>query len=330
MPTTANSRYGQFTRPNEAHKAANLLGVSFQQLNDNIFCNVPSACNLSHTKYGHLSNNGSAKVSPTDANSTSSLSPLECLEGFCLGMYQEALNLLTNLINGSFKNTSNVNFHHQQSISNSMLIVDPPGFQYQNSDTMSTYSDLMCNYLSERLQLLFYQINFINPIEKCAQEGLDIDLVEHIPESPSQLVNWFDKPVAPAILSRTVNTIQLNGQLKAPVSNNNCGLLWLLEDQISSGKKSVEIFMRKLFESDQKQNFISVKSAQEEAETVKNFMIHHQFGQFPVEYDVSKWLEEYCKEYVTQSNAMVVLQQSKKDAISSSIRYFAIYMLFIL
>ncbi len=322
IPTTANSRHGQFNYPNEAHKAANLIGVSFQQLNDNIFCNLPSVQNQPHTKYGHLSNNGSARVSPTDANSVSNLTPLECLEGFCLGMYQEALNFLTNLINRSFKNTSTVNFHHQQSISNSMLIVDPPGFQYQQTPAtaLSTYSDLMCNYLSERLQLMFYQINFINPIEKCAQEGLDVDLVEHIPESPSQLVNWFDKPVAPAILNRTVNTIQVNGHLKAPVNNNNCGLLWLLEDQMASGQKSAGVFMRKLIVSDQKQNFISIKSDHEGDKETRSFTIHHQFGQFPVEYDVSKWLEEYCKEYVTQSNALVVLHESKKDAILSSFR----------
>lgn len=182
IPTTANSRFGQFNRPNEAHKVAGLLGVSFQHLNDSIFCNLPSQSSQSlHTKYGHLSNNGSSRVSP-DNNAGQHLTPVECLEGFCLGLYQELLNMLTNLINRSFKNTSATSAYHQQSIANTLLVIDPPGFQYQKQKVgdekritnPASYSDLMCNYLNERLQLMFYQINFINPIEKCAQEGLDI------------------------------------------------------------------------------------------------------------------------------------------------------------
>jgi hypothetical protein len=61
------------------------------------------------------------------------------------------------------------------------------------------YSDLVCNYVAERLQLAYYQVNFIAPIERCAQEGLDVDLMcEHIPESPSAMVNWFDRPSSAA------------------------------------------------------------------------------------------------------------------------------------
>jgi hypothetical protein len=88
----------------------------------------------------------------------------------------------------------------------------------------------MCNYLSERLKLMFFQTSFINPIEKCAQEGLDIDLVEHIPESPSALVNWLDKPPAPSsILSRTNPNQQT--AINDSKSNNN-GLLWILEGEL--------------------------------------------------------------------------------------------------
>lgn len=317
VSASTNSRFGQFKLPNEAHKVASLLGVSFQQLNDNIFCNLPTQSSGHHTKYGH---SGSNAVSP-DSASGANLTPVECLEGFCLGLYQEAMGMLTNFINRAFRTMSNMTNYQQyhQSISNSMLIIDPPGFQNQPQNGNSkpvpfSYSDLMCNYLSERLQLLFYQINFINPIEKCAQEGLNIDLVEHIPESPSQLVNWFDKPAAPAILNRTVNTIQPNGQLKSPISSN-CGLLWLLEEQISSGHKSAEMFMRKLIESDQKKHFISVKTKQD-----GNFTIHHQFGQFPIEYNVSTWIENYCKEYITQLNVPIVLAESKKEFLSMALK----------
>ena len=164
-------RNGQFLKPNEAHKAASLLGITFQQLNDSVF-SLLSISSESKSKYGHLSNSGSARISP-DANADLNLDPIECLHGFCIGLYQECLNLLVNFINRAFKPISTVNvFNYQQPIANSMLIIDPPGFQYHpvNSNiktNTASYSDLMCNYLCERFQLMFYQINFINPIEKC-------------------------------------------------------------------------------------------------------------------------------------------------------------------
>jgi len=292
----SSSRNGQFLNPNEAHKAASLLGITFQQLNDSVFSLLSSSSD-SKSKYGHLSNSGSAKISP-DANADLNLDPIECLHGFCIGLYQECLNLLVNFINRAFKPTSTSNaFNYQQPIANSMLIIDPPGFQYHpvNSNiktNAASYSDLMCNYLCERLQLMFYQINFINPIEKCAQEGLDIDLVEHIPESPSALVNWFDRP--------------------STVRGTPSGLLTLLEEHISSDSKSCDQFMRKLIDSDQKQNFLSTNN--------QNFTIHHQFGLFPVEYCLNKWLEFYCKDYPTHRNASVILYESKKECVSASVK----------
>lgn len=313
--------FGQFQSANEAHKAANLLGITFSQLNEHVF-SLNTHSNLSSTtnsnlrsKYGNLSNNGSSRVSPADVSSMHhTLSPIECLQGFCIGLYQECLNLITNFINRSFKPAAQLNpnmYYNNQSISNSMLLIDPPGFHYQSKTNgevhASSYSDLLSNYLSERLQLMFFQINFINPIEKCAQEGLDIDLVEHIPESPSTLVNWFDKPPASnsIILPRGSNSSENTN------STNTCGLLWLIEEQMYSDQKSSKTFMQKLIESDPKQNFLSVTNG-------NNFTIYHQYGQFPVEYNVDAWLEKFNKEFLTQRNALHLLQDSKKDSISAS------------
>ncbi|CAF0906401.1 unnamed protein product, partial [Brachionus calyciflorus] len=251
---------GQFLNIPEAQRAANLLGISFNQLNDFIF----SLTNPPGTKQNILT-------------------PQECLQGFALGLYQECLNLIVNGINRTFK----INF---QTVSNSMLLLDPPGFQ---NKTSASYSDLIINYLNERLQLLFFQLNFINPIEKCAQEGLEIDLVEHIPDSPSSLINWFDRPSSNSILNRG--------------ETESSGLLWLLEEQMNETKKN---FKEKLTQSDLKQNFISINSEG------SNFLIYHQFGNFPIEYNLTEWLDNFNKEFSTQRNASICLQESKKDVIS--------------
>lgn len=78
--------------------------------------------------------------------------------------------------------------------------------------------------------------------------------------------------------------------------------------------------MKKLIDSDQKQNFLSIKN-NSEPDTTKNFTIHHQFGQFPVEYNVNTWIEQYCKEYIMQSNAMLTLTASKKDHMIVSLKH---------
>jgi len=323
LNSTSNHQkvFGQFQSANEAHKAANLLGITFSQLNEHVFSlsthsNLSSSTNSNlRSKYGNLSSNGSSRVSPADTSSMHiTQSPIECLQGFCIGLYQECLNLISNYINRSFKATHvNPNiYYNNQSVSNSMLLIDPPGFHYQknNSKHLASYSDLLCNYLSERLQLMFFQINFINPIEKCAQEGLDIDLVEHIPESPSGLVNWFDRPLASnSIIHRGSATSEQNNGI-----NNMCGLLWLIEEQMYAEQKSSKLFMRKLIESDPKQNFLSTINNS----SSNNFTIYHQYGQFPVEYNVDTWLENFNKEFLTQRNALPILQDSKKDSIKNS------------
>jgi hypothetical protein len=78
-----------------------------------------------------------------------------------------------------------------------------------------------------------------------------------------------------------------------------------------SDQKSSKTFMQKLIESDPKQNFLSVTNG-------NNFTIYHQYGQFPVEYNVDAWLEKFNKEFLTQRNALHLLQDSKKDSISAS------------
>ena len=328
----SGQRLGQFKSANDAHKAASLLGISFNQLNDCVFTfmNLPNTS--SNNKYGHLSNHGSSRVSP-DPNSSylpNNLTPLECLQGFCLGLYNECVNLIINCINRSFKSNMNSNnqngYIYNQSISNSMLIIDPPGFQYQlyenNQSIPCSHSELLCNYLSERLKLMFFQVSFINPIEKCAQEGLDIDLVEHIPESPSALVNWLDKPPAPtSILNRNnpngnSSSALLSSQNDSNKSSN--GLLWILEDQMNNSMDSTTLsktFMNKIIESDPKQNFLSTFNKNE---ACTNFVIHHQYDQFPIEYNVDKWMEKYNKEFQTQRNALHILQQSKKEHIQAT------------
>ena len=283
------NRVGQFKDSDSAQKAAVLLGLTNSQLSDSVFA-IIHPTNLSSGK-------SSSRVSPDpNAFNMSNLSPIECLQGFCMGLYQECINLIVNLLNRSFKPNQS-NRAYQQSVSNSMLIVDPPGFQSPSSH--ASYPHLISNYVSERLQLMFYQINFINPIDKFAQEGLDVDLVEHIPETPSGLVKLFDQPATS--LQRTTE----------PTSS--LGLLWLIDELTGQSDSSKFDLLNRL--SDLKQNYLNVSS-----DSKTTFTIGHQFAHFLVEYKLDEYLDRYCKEFITHRNAAPLLNESKKDSISTAIK----------
>ena len=294
---------GQFQHQSAAYKAANLLGITFEQLSESVFTLRNNGNKYSSAARPH----SSSHASPDQyAAYQHNLTPLECLYGFSIGLYQECLNLLTNCINRSFK------LANQTSIC-SLLIVDPAGFQ---ASTNANYSDLISNYVSERLQLLFYQLNFINPIEVYTQEGLDIDLVEHIPESSSALVNWFDKP--PHMIRNAGGINQSNSIMNnLDTQATGLGLLWLLEEEVLADTKSSKNFVRKLIESDRKQMFCTLNEQNSEDSDLSNFTIYHQFGNQPVEYDSNRWLQS-CKDYATMRNALILLQESKRDAIIDS------------
>jgi myosin-18 len=97
------------------------------------------------------------------------------------------------------------------------------------------------------------------------------------------------------------------------------GLLWLLEEELLADSKSTNNFMRKLMESDRRHNYFSINNVtpEEDINECSNFTIYHQFGENPVEYNSTKWLQT-CKDYSTIRNALILLQESKRDAIIDS------------
>lgn len=81
-------------------------------------------------------------------------------------------------------------------------------------------------------------------------------------------------------------------------------------------------FFKRLADSDPKHHFVTLPSSSSSSSSSSNqqhqFTIYHQFGQFAVDYNLTEWLAHYNKEYLTQRNALPLLQQSKRDYISQS------------
>lgn len=77
-------------------------------------------------------------------------------------------------------------------------------------------------------------------------------------------------------------------------------------------------FFKRLADSDPKHHFVTVPPPSTNPNPAHQFTIYHQFGQFAVDYNLTEWLGHFNKEYLTQRNALPLLQQSKRDYIAQS------------
>lgn len=74
-------------------------------------------------------------------------------------------------------------------------------------------------------------------------------------------------------------------------------------------------FFKRLADSDPRHHFCTVMPSAQ-ASSTHQFTVYHQFGQFAVDYNLAEWLAHYNKEFVTQRNALPLLQQSKREYVS--------------
>lgn len=88
--TKGPNQKNQFARPGAAQRAAHCLGCSAEELSRNVF----QATQTLQTK---SSFRGTPDKSPS--RSVDTLSGIECLEGFVIGLYSEVFSALLSLIN---------------------------------------------------------------------------------------------------------------------------------------------------------------------------------------------------------------------------------------
>lgn len=88
-----NGRY-QFANPQYAHKAANLLGTSIEELSRVIFGLASGGMCTPNTPRTPL-----RSPSPTDKGLDREAVGLEALEGFIIGLYNELFNCIISLMN---------------------------------------------------------------------------------------------------------------------------------------------------------------------------------------------------------------------------------------
>ncbi|XP_055598007.1 unconventional myosin-XVIIIa isoform X6 [Uranotaenia lowii] len=279
----------QFANPSAARKAANLLGISMDDLTTAAFSNATPK-----------SNPGSPIKSPSMSEQTEVLTAaLDSLEGLVVGLYSEVMAAAVALVNKAISTSNNTIA--------SILLIDTPGFQNPAScgqQTGASLSDLRHNYLQERLQLLFHHVTLVAPRNRYAQELVEVDTGVLHDSNPGPLVNLLDK----APQNHVVRTSQSNLR-----DQDKRGLLWLLDEEGMYPNSSDDTFIDRLFSSygDRESQMLIRKGA-----GTRQFILQHLQGTNPVLYSSSGWLKA-SHEHASTKCAISVLQDSTKAEIAS-------------
>lgn len=292
--TKGNNNKSQFSKPAAAQKAASLLGIKVEELSRMIFSpSTGSGGTLTRSASMRISNAADRQAGET------STSAFDALEGFVTGLYSELFNVVVALINRALT----TNYRNLGSIT----ILDTPGFQNPAScgrQTGSTFEDLCCNYIQERLQLFFHDATFTLQQDRYSQENIECDF-EFVNTSPAAMVSLIDRPPQQTLLRSS------NPDLR---DSDKKGLLWMLDDEAIFPGATEDSFMERLF-TQHGDHPVRRDSLLRKGSLGHTFILNHFQGTNPVQYNATGWLK-VCRENAVSKIAIHVLQDSSRDNIS--------------
>lgn len=194
-----------FLNPAAAQRAATLLGVDHETLGQDIF-SPPRGGTLRLSNLFSSSYSASSPT-PTPNDSTSITSSLfltnmgtnrsAYLDGFVMGLYEQAFNGLVLLINRSLQ-------PQLGSKGRSLIhVLDTPGFQHRElagARNGASFDDLCMNYVHERLQMLFHDVSFTSEQDRYLQEEINW-MFSEVVASPLPVIDTIDKHVPQVCMS---------------------------------------------------------------------------------------------------------------------------------
>lgn len=277
---SGNNTRIQFANPLAAQKAADILGISME--------------NLTSIAFSNTSNGNQLSTQAVDAYEIA----WDSLEALAVGLYSEAMAATIALINKSICTSL-------PTVA-SILLIDSPGFQnpascgYQHG---ASISDLRFNYLQERLQLLFHHTALVAPQNRYSQELVEINMDGIQDIDPNQLVSIIDK--AP-------HNHVVRGSQRDLREQDRRGLLWLLDEESMYPGSNDDSFIERLFShyGDREHQYLLRR-----APIGKQFILQHFQGTNPVLYSVDGWLK-LSREHAVIKLASTLLQDSSKNEIN--------------
>ncbi|XP_050714034.1 unconventional myosin-XVIIIa-like isoform X11 [Eriocheir sinensis] len=278
----------QFSKPGSAQRAANLLGTSVEEMARSIFYSTPTT----------PSSRASFRTTSPTERPTERPEGLEALEGMATGLYSEAFNAIVALINRCISTSAHT--------SNSILVVDAPGFQNPAScgrTSGATFQDLCHNYTQERFQMLFHDTTFTAQTDRYAQENIEYGDVADEIGTPAPLIALIDKASSNCV----VRTSQIDLR-----ESDRRGLLWLLDEEAIFPGATDQSFLERLYAhyGDREYSQLLKKGASPEQFTLQHFQ-----GTNPVTYSIQNWLRA-SRENPVMRQAAALLQESNKETLS--------------
>ncbi|XP_071540833.1 unconventional myosin-XVIIIa-like [Panulirus ornatus] len=285
---TATGNKFQFSKPGSAQRAATLLGTSVEELARSIFYATPTT----------PSTRASFRTASPTERPTERPEGLEALEGMATGLYSEAFNAIVALINRCISTSAHT--------SNSIMVVDAPGFQNPAScgrTSGATFQDLCHNYTQERFQMLFHDTTFTAQTDRYAQENIEYGDVADEIGTPAPLIALVDKASSNCV----IRTSQVDLR-----ESDRRGLLWLLDEEAIFPGASDQSFLERLYAhyGDREYSQLLKKGA-----ALDQFTLQHFQGTNPVTYSIQHWLKA-SRENPVMRQAAALLQESNKETLS--------------
>lgn len=167
----------------------------------------------------------------------------------------------------------------------------------------ATLSDFKFNYMQERLQLLFHYMTIVTPMDRYAQEMIELDLCASNEPSPAPIVALIDKAPQNQIIRTSQRDLR---------QQDRRGIFWLLDEESIYPNSSDDTFFERMFNhfSDREYQAILRRTV-----GCRQFVVQHLQGTNPVLYSATGWLKG-SRDHAAIKAAGVLLQNSSKENIS--------------
>uniref|UniRef100_A0A158R4R5 Unconventional myosin-XVIIIa n=1 Tax=Syphacia muris TaxID=451379 RepID=A0A158R4R5_9BILA len=287
--TQCQASRAQFVRATNAQYAASLLGVPVDQLSNAVFRGGNQTMNSSSINRFSMSHR---TVTGQDA-----------LNNFISTLYSQLFAAVVMLLNRGLANTN-------QSVHSTISILDYPGNNFNSawieSDTkVSGLTDLIYNYLNERIAELCYEKKFTEPLELYAREHVDVDLqAPHL--RPHYVTRLIDQK------QQLVNCVDIEMR-----SEEKRGLLYILDEEAFFPGATDDSFFERIFIHFDESRIIRRGSA------TRQFVIGHGIGTSQITYSVNGWIKA-AQAGPTDPAALLLLHESRDSAVNSLFASFGI------
>lgn len=166
----------------------------------------------------------------------------------------------------------------------------------------ASLSDFKFNYIQERLQLLFHHMNIVTPMDRYAQEMIDIDADNYHETSGAPIVSLLDKTPQQQMIRTSQRDLR---------QQDRRGIFWLLDEESIYPNSTDDTFFERMFNhfSDREYQAVLRRAA-----GCRQFVIQHLQGTNPVLYTATGWLRA-SKDHPAMRAAGVLLQNSSKESI---------------